>query len=248
MFQKLSLLIFIFGITNTLQTATDFKTEQLKHKRVKEAYLEKEADIKQLLKNNTIDSLSLFIRAFKAEEELEVWGKNTYNEHYKLLTSYSICWSPGDLGPKRKQGDYQVPEGFYSINVFNPESKFHLSLGIDYPNPSDRVLGSKQRLGGDIFIHGDCVSVGCIPITDECIKELYILTIEATHNGQLNIPVHLFPTRLTDTFIDDYNYEEYMDYNHTAFWKNIKKGYDYFEEHKTLPNITISETGAYIFN
>jgi len=247
MCQKLTLLFFILSLTNIQQVATDFKTEQLKHKRVKVAYQEKEKDVKQILKNNSIDSLSLFLRAFKDEETLEVWGKNTYNEQYILLTNYKICWRSGNLGPKRKQGDYQVPEGFYTITVFNPESKFHLSLGIDYPNFSDRVLGNKQQLGGDIFIHGDCFSIGCIPITDECIKELYIYAVEAKNNGQLDIPAHIFPTRLSNNFINNYNYDDYMNYNHTEFWKNIKKGYDYFEKRRTLPNITTSETGAYLF-
>lgn len=238
----ISVLFLSFG-----KKTSDFKTEQLKHSRVQIAYQDYECLVQKVLKNHSIEKLNIFIRGFKAEEQLEIWGKNESDLHYKLLKSYKICWSAGDLGPKRKQGDYQVPEGFYNINVFNPKSNFYLSLGIDYPNASDRILGYRQNLGGDIYIHGACVTVGCIPITNEPIKELYVFAVEAKNNRHAQIPVHLFPSRLTDTFINNYKYEDYMDYNHTKFWKNLKKGYDYFETHKTLPIISVSETGAYVF-
>jgi hypothetical protein len=105
----------------------------------------------------------------------------------------------GELGPKRKQGDNQTPEGFYAISYFNPRSDFHLSLHIDYPNRRDRAAGADGvKLGGDIFIHGGCLSEGCLAITDEGIRELYWLAVEARSVGQRRIPVHIFPARLGD--------------------------------------------------
>lgn len=83
-----------------------------------------------------------------------------------------MCMQSGTLGPKRMEGDYQMPEGFYYINEFKPYSNFHLALGINYPNASDKVLSDARRPGGDIYIHGGCVSTGCIAISDQPIEEL----------------------------------------------------------------------------
>jgi murein L,D-transpeptidase YafK len=136
-----------------------------------------------------------------------------------------------------------VPEGFYTINDFNPFSNFHLSLGINYPNESDRTLGVKGNLGGNIFIHGDCVTIGCIPITNDCIKEVYLMAVEAKASGQKQIPVHIFPTRfdkgawIFQTYINDKGL--------TKFWNNLKIGYEYFESHKRLPTISIKKDGSY---
>ncbi len=228
-------------------TENSFKKNQLKHERVKLAYHEKGLTIKSWLAIKNIKSPHLFLRAFKEEEILEVWAKSKGEKKFLKIKEYEFCSSSGELGPKRKQGDFQIPEGFYSINRFNPESNYHLSLGIDYPNSSDRILGHGPRLGGDIFIHGACATVGCIPITDDKIKELYILAVEAKNNGQLNIPVHIFPTRLTAI---DMKYLK-RKYSHNQdlikFWENLKEGYDRFETSKELSTFTISERGKYQF-
>ena len=114
---------------------------------------------------------------------------------FRLFKTYRICALAGYMGPKRIQGDYQVPEGFYYINEFNPSSTYYLSLGLNYPNASDRVLSDSLRPGGEIYIHGSCVTVGCIPITDQQIDELYVLAAHAKDMGQDYIPVHIFPIR-----------------------------------------------------
>src|SRR5690606_11025729 len=99
-------------------------------------------------------------------------------EKFTLVKTYPVCSSSGLPGPKRKKGDRQTPEGFYHIDRFNPQSAFHLSLGINYPNSSDKILGHSDP-GGDIFIHGSCVTIGCVPLTDDLIKEVYVLAVEA---------------------------------------------------------------------
>jgi murein L,D-transpeptidase YafK len=104
----------------------------------------------------------------------------------------------GSLGPKRIQGDYQVPEGFYYVNEFNPNSNYHLALGLNYPNASDKILSDSVQPGGDIYIHGSCVTTGCIPIKDDQIEELYVLTTFARNLGQDFIPVHIFPVRFNN--------------------------------------------------
>jgi murein L,D-transpeptidase YafK len=122
---------------------------------------------------------AIYIRSFKYDSQLEVWVKEENSTTYSLFKTYPVCALAGTLGPKRVQGDYQVPEGFYYINEFNPYSNYYLSLGLNYPNASDRILSDSLKPGGDIYIHGSCVTVGCIPITDQQIDELYILATYA---------------------------------------------------------------------
>ena len=100
-------------------------------------------------------SNNIFIRIFKSEALLEIWSFDSSLNKYKIINTYDICALSGKLGPKRKRGDLQIPEGFYYISHFNPVSNFYLSLKVNYPNKSDRILGYRQDLGGDIFIHGD---------------------------------------------------------------------------------------------
>ena len=243
----------IIAILTTLITTTsfliwtDFKTEQLKNSRVKTAYCEKEDRVRSLLNNKGISTVHIFIRAFKKEQVVELWAKNNSDVEFKKITQYDFCVTSGELGPKRRQGDWQIPEGFYHIDRFNPWSSFYLSLGINYPNASDRVLGYRQDLGGDIFIHGDCVTIGCIPITDDNIKELYVFAVEAKDNGQDKIPVYIFPDRLTEENIQKLNQEHQTNNKLIGFWANLKEGYDYFESQKILPKVAVSKDGKYEF-
>ncbi|RLD71441.1 MAG: hypothetical protein DRJ10_19455, partial [Bacteroidetes bacterium] len=136
--------ILVFLILTSFSTDS-FKDEQKKYPRVRQAYKEKESNVLALLKKNAISTskLRLYIRAFKQENKIELWAKNSSDKTYKLIKKYDICSTSGVIGPKRKQGDMQIPEGFYHINRFNPYSNFYLSLGLNYPNKSDRKLGVK---------------------------------------------------------------------------------------------------------
>lgn len=210
--------------------------------RVAVAYDEKEAMLKGLFAKRQVNwnNFELFFRAFKQEESLEVWGKSRDSETFVLMKTYSFCTNSGTLGPKRKEGDRQIPEGFYTINRFNPKSSFYLSLGLNYPNASDLILSDKTAPGSDIFIHGACVSVGCISITDDKIKEVYLLANEAKKHGQNGIPVHIFPFKMTDSNIKNGG-AAYRD-----FWKNLKVGFDFFEQKKRLFEVKVDEGGRYI--
>ncbi|MDR0660921.1 MAG: L,D-transpeptidase family protein [Prevotellaceae bacterium] len=172
---------------------SSFKERQKKYPRVRQAYADKEKVAEKSLADNGIKASTLqpHLRTFKQEKELQVWAKNKNDEKYTLIKTYKFRSLSGALGTRRKQGDRQVPEGFYRIDRFNPYSNFYLSLGISYPNKSDQVLGVKGKPGGDIFIHGDCATIGCIPITDDKIKELYVYCVEAKNNNTL-IPVTIF--------------------------------------------------------
>ena len=166
-------------------------------------------------------------------------------QKYSLIKTYEVCRTSGRLGPKRKEGDLQTPEGFYHINRFNPKSAFHLSLGINYPNTSDKILGVKSKLGGDIFIHGACVTVGCLPITDDQIKELYIFCVEAKNNGQARIPVTIFPSKLTDNEYQRLTHTCNSDSDNMGLWTDLKKGYEIFNETKRLPSIGFLKSGRH---
>jgi murein L,D-transpeptidase YafK len=139
----------------------------------------------------------------------------------------------------------QIPEGFYHIDRFNPYSNFYLSLGINYPNKSDRILGNKSNLGGDIFIHGDCVTIGCLPITNDQIKELYIICVEARNNGQTTIPVTIFPSKLSETEYKRLTDKFSSDSDKVGLWTDLKEGYDIFNKTKQLPSIGFLNTGRH---
>ncbi|MCG8700812.1 MAG: L,D-transpeptidase family protein [Bacteroidales bacterium] len=248
MISRLVLIIFII-ILSSFQSDS-FKDSQLKYSRVRQAYADKEGSMLTLLQSKQIDKkkLNLYLRAFKSEKQVELWGKNDTDAKYSLVKTYEICSSSGVLGPKRKQGDLQVPEGYYHINRFNPYSNFYLSLGINYPNKSDRILGVKGKLGGDIFIHGACVTIGCLPITDNHIKELYILCIEAKNNGQSKIPVTIFPSKLEDDEYKRLTDKYSTDTDKIGLWADLKKGYDIFNDSKQLPTIGFLNSGRHNVN
>jgi len=129
---------------------------------------------------------------FKHEKILEVWACGEENQ-YNLIQTYPVLAASGRLGPKLKEGDRQVPEGLYRIESLNPNSMFHLSLKINYPNEYDRQQAkheNRTNLGGDIMIHGSNVSIGCLAMGDEAAEDLFILAAET---GIENISVILNP-------------------------------------------------------
>jgi murein L,D-transpeptidase YafK len=190
----------------------------------------------------------LYIRSFKYDGQLELWVKNERKEPYKLFKTYKVCAMAGTLGPKRIQGDFQVPEGFYYINEFNPNSTYYLSLGINYPNPSDKLLSDPLHPGGDIYIHGNCVTVGCIPVTDQQIEEIYILAAHAKSLGEDFIPVHIFPVRYSNPKSAEYlSTLDKNSENLKTFEENLQHVYDHFEATKQLPVIMTDSHGSYVF-
>lgn len=228
------ILLILMSATSLAQSG--FKTQQLTFDRVKQAYNEKWDSLQQqLTKDHIAGKFSIYIAAYKAEGKLEIWLKQNTQKQYKLFKVYSFCQHSGVLGPKLKEGDKQTPEGFYCITVFNPLSNFHLSLGINYPNNADLLRSANENPGNDIYIHGKCETVGCIPITDDKIKEVYILAVEARNGGQDQIPVHIYPFKITDVNLKKYSLQFPQ---HKAFWANLQQGYNYFEKHRSVPKIT----------
>jgi murein L,D-transpeptidase YafK len=192
---------------------------------------------------------AMYIRSFKYDRMLEVWVKGNTREQYKLFKTYKVCMQSGTMGPKRMQGDYQVPEGFYHINEFNPNSNYHLALGLNYPNASDKILSDSLHPGNAIYIHGNCVSTGCIAITDVPIEELYIIATHVKSTGQDFIPVHVFPVKYNVRRSADYLAETLKTKpSLVAFTAKLKEAFVFFEEKKQLPLILVNKKGEYVVN
>jgi murein L,D-transpeptidase YafK len=254
---KKLLLLFALPLLALVAAAPyhNVKNLQLGYERVQHAYQEKENLLKAELlgKGITDTNFELYLRAFKNEGVLEAWVKPKGAQQFQLFKTYEICAVSGQLGPKRQGGDYQTPEGFYFIDRFNPQSKYYLSLGINYPNLADRRKSAASDLGGDIFIHGSCETAGCLPMTDEQIKEIYILSVEASHHGQAQIPVHIFPYRINEKIYNDAIFSSPRQLNEyeanlIKFWRNIGEGMRYFDTHKKLPAVSVDAAGNYQFN
>ena len=178
----------------------------------------------------------VFVRIFKQEGQLELWLRKS-NARFQLYRTYPICKWSGRLGPKVKEADYQSPEGFYSVSAkqLHPNSNYHRAFNVGYPNAFDRQNG---RTGGLVMVHGACKSVGCFAMTDRGIEEIYAFVEAALRAGQKEVQLHIFPFRMTEqalaretgggwlAFVGaSGNYEHW-----TAFWKNLKEGYDLFEQ------------------
>lgn len=191
----------------------------------------------------------MYIRSFKYDSQLEVWVKNNLKDKFQLFKTYKVCALAGTLGPKRMEGDYQVPEGFYYINEFNPKSNYYLSLGLNYPNASDKILSDSERPGSAIYIHGSCVTVGCIPITDKQIDELYVLAAYSKNQGQDFIPVHIFPIIFNKEKSVKY-LEGLTKINQKLkdFTDRMEDAFEYFEKYKQIPVVLIDNEGEYIIN
>ncbi len=182
----------------------------------------------------------VFIRIYKEEKELELFIMN--DTGFKLFRTYSVCtWGNKGLGPKIRQGDGKAPEGFYYVvpGRLNPLSNFHLSFNIGYPNEYDRY---HKRSGSYIMVHGSCVSIGCFAMTDPVIEEIYTIIDSAFRNGQPFFRIHTFPFRMTDE-----NMNRYRDSKWYEFWKNLKEGYDFFEDNGNIPPDVKVSSGKYIF-
>jgi hypothetical protein len=138
---------------------------------------------------------AMTILALKADRRVEIWAGTPEGQPRKIHT-YRVYAASGQAGPKLADGDRQVPEGIYAIESLNPNSRFHLSLRVNYPNDFDRAQArsdGRYNLGSDIMIHGGSASIGCIAIGDEAIEELFTL---ASDTQLANIRVLIAPCDL----------------------------------------------------
>jgi len=247
---KIILLLLPLLFFNLEKNTATFKEKQLNFTRVHEAYAEKEKSVAKTLATNSLsrDSLQIYLRAFKTEKIIELWAKNNSDARFKLIKEFPICEISGNIGPKRRSGDLQVPEGFYYINDLNPFSKYYLSMQINYPNASDSIRGVRGRLGNLIFIHGACESSGCIAITDDKVKELYLYYIEAVNCGQQKVEFTIYPSKLEDKSFAKLTSAYHKDKDKTSLWTDLKKSFDYFEQNKFPPTVKFLGDGSHEIN
>lgn len=242
--RKVFISFVFFSFFLNMQAQDFFIENQKTFPRVNKAFQGKENLLRKefLSKGFHFPPNNILLVSYKAEGELQVWVKEGFR--YELFKVYEVCKKSGDFGPKLKQGDRQVPEGIYTINVFNPTSDYHLSLGVSYPNLADRIRSKASDLGDDIYIHGGCVTVGCLPLTDNFMEEVYVLSVLSKNNSQSDIPIYLFPfkfNKLTEYIF----YKEYP--QNVKFWENLKQEYYYFKENRLIRNFTIDRNGNYRF-
>jgi murein L,D-transpeptidase YafK len=237
----------LFALISVSGPTIDFYNAQLRFPRVREALKSKGKIVDEMLTSKGINTtrFDIFFRAFKKEQKFEIWAKNKEGNTFKLLKTYDFCASTGILGPKRRSGDRQMPEGFYTIDAFNPTSNYYLSFRVGYPNASDKKFADPLNPGDNIFVHGSCITIGCIPVGDENIKELYILAARAK-GGEQDIPIHIFPNKMTDENYDSLKKEFSSNATLLEFWSWLKPGFDAFEKANVLPIVTVDDTGKYI--
>ncbi|MDB5512131.1 MAG: hypothetical protein JWR08_1614 [Enterovirga sp.] len=182
----------------------------------------------------------ILVRLYKKESELEVW-KKTVDGQYAHLKTFPICRWSGQLGPKRKEGDRQAPEGFYSITpgLMNPNSSYYLSFDTGYPNAYDRAHNGS---GSYLMVHGSCSSRGCYAMTDEGIAEVYALAREAFSSGQKAFQFQAYPFKMTAENLAKFRHDPNM-----PFWRNLKEGSDVFEITKRETKVAVCN-GRYAFN
>ncbi|MCW3077380.1 MAG: Pollen allergen Poa pIX/Phl pVI [Bacteroidetes bacterium] len=241
---KASLLVSLAALLSFNIQPPNFKAEQVTYPRVKAAYTNKWENLKKELAGKKISdsNFELHLRNFKSEKLLEMWARNKGDKQFQLIKTFKVCALSGDLGPKRKEGDGQVPEGFYEVSRFNPMSDYHLGLKINYPNQSDRIKAKGNRPGGDIMIHGNCVTIGCIPIENDPIEELYIACVEAKSNNN-PVSIEMYPCRFTDE--NWKNLIKQSDPENIRFWTTLKAASDAFETTRTMPVIKVNKDGNY---
>jgi murein L,D-transpeptidase YafK len=171
---------------------------------------------------------------------LEVWKKDQSGQ-YALLKTFPICRWSGDLGPKKKEGDRQAPEGFYTITPgqMNPASQYYLAFNTGYPNAYDRAWG---YTGAELMVHGDCSSRGCYAMTDEQIAEIYALGRESFFGGQRAFQFQAYPFRMTAV-----NMAKHRNNPNMPFWKMLKEGNDHFEVTRQEPKVDVCEK-RYVFD
>ncbi len=186
----------------------------------------------------TSASAPVVFRAYKRESELEVWKRGPHG--YVFIKSFPICRWSGQLGPKHRNGDRQVPEGFYAVSrrQMNPNSHYHLSFDVGYPNAYDRAHGSS---GSAIMVHGICSSMGCFAMTNGTVEEIYAIARDALAGGQAAFQFQAYPFRMTAE-----NLARHRADPNFAFWQNLKEGSDRFEATGEEPQVSVV-AGRYAF-
>jgi murein L,D-transpeptidase YafK len=181
---------------------------------------------------------------FKEERVLEVWAAAAADGPFVHVGDHTVCASSGGPGPKARTGDGQVPEGLYRVTTFNPWSQFHLSMRLDYPNAADRARNPGvpvSALGGDIFVHGNCVTIGCIPIGDAAIEEVYLAALDTRGRGG-QVSVLILPARPGGSRWKILNEQSPAN---AGLWRSLGAISERLDTSHRLPRVTTGADGTY---
>lgn len=193
----------------------------------------------------------LYLRAFKSERVLEVWAGDGRGRPLVLFEQHPICGESGTLGPKVERGDLQIPEGLYVVTKLHPDSQGWLSLRMSYPNAADRSRAAERGAsehrrispGGDILVHGTCISIGCIAIDNEPIERVYLLALEPMSRGR-SVRVDVFPGRFDIDRLDAL-FEHASELSTVRLWRSLVPAYFAFERTRRVPQAWPRADGAY---
>lgn len=187
----------------------------------------------ELLEKKLVYGNQVFIRIYKQSNELEIWIKN--KDVFTLFKTYNICFYSGNLGTKTKTGDGQAPEGIYKVfpNQMNPNSNYHLSFNIGYPNNFDQANGFT---GSSIMVHGNCVSIGCFAMTNPFIEQIWTLMEEAFNQKQPLINVFIFPFKFENKALNNYR-----ENNNYLFWKQLEPIDLLFNKTHKIPTVLVQD-------
>ena len=238
-FSRRRLLVPLVGASMVAVALAGCQVSELAHEGAATAPLPASLERKIAAKGMNVRS-PIMLRIYKEDNKLEVWKEDRTGK-FVMLTDYDICAWSGKLGPKKKEGDRQAPEGFYTVTPgqMNPNSSYHLSFNLGFPNAYDRSLG---RTGSHLMVHGDCSSRGCYAMEDEPIQEIYALAREAFRGGQQGFQVQALPFRMTPE-----NMAKHADDENLAFWEMLKEGTDHFEVTQRVPRVDVCGK-KYVFN
>jgi len=200
--------------------------------------VQNQAPVSKELKKQLLGT-PVYLQIFKEERTLELYGK--IGNEYRLLDSYRICNFSGGLGPKRRQGDFKSPEGFYNVGLsqLKPDSRFYRAINVGFPNEYDRQQGYEGKY---LMIHGNCVSIGCYAMTDAYMDDIYHYVEAALRNGQPNVEVSIYPFRMTESNMQRHRYS--TDF---SFWKELQPGYTQFAQTRQPPSVSVLD-GKYVLN
>ncbi|BEN52946.1 murein L,D-transpeptidase [Serratia marcescens] len=179
----------------------------------------------------------VYIQIFKEERKLELYAR--MGNEFRLVNTFPICNFSGGLGPKRREGDFKSPEGFYSVDArhLKPDSKYYRAINIGFPNDYDKSQGYS---GAYLMIHGECKSIGCYAMTNTYMDEIYRYVEAAFAYGQSRVDISIYPFRMTDQ-----NLKRHASSSYIAFWRQLKPGYDYFAKNHQPPMMTV-DNGQYV--
>lgn len=179
----------------------------------------------------------VYIQIFKEERKLELYAR--MGNEFRLVNTFPICNFSGGLGPKRREGDFKSPEGFYSVDArhLKPDSKYYRAINIGFPNDYDKSQGYS---GAYLMIHGECKSIGCYAMTNTYMDEIYRYVEAAFAYGQSRVDISIYPFRMTEQ-----NLKRHASSSYIAFWRPLKPGYDYFAKNHQPPTMGVVN-GQYV--